>query len=169
MDRIVISGGRRLVGEVSVAGAKNSALPILFACLLTREPCRVRNVPDVMDVATSLKLLEGLGARVKREGNEIEVHVPRVTCEEAPYDLVRTMRASFLALGPLLSRCGRARVSAPGGCAIGSRPVGLHLDALREMGPKSTSCTGTHRQRPTDCAGLISISPSLRSERPNKS
>ena len=134
MDKIVIRGGRRLVGEVSVGGAKNAALPILFATLLTSEPCRLRNVPDVVDVRTTLRLLDDLGARVERDGDAVVVEARQLAGSEAPYELVKTMRASFLVLGPLLARCGQARVSLPGGCAIGGRPVNLHVSGLREMG-----------------------------------
>jgi UDP-N-acetylglucosamine 1-carboxyvinyltransferase len=134
MDKIVIHGGRRLVGEVSAGGAKNAALPILFATLLTAEPCRLRNVPDVVDVRTTLRLLADLGARVERDGAAVVVEARRLAGLEAPYELVKTMRASFLVLGPLLARCGKARVSLPGGCAIGGRPVNLHVNGLREMG-----------------------------------
>jgi len=134
MDKIVIRGGRRLVGEVSAGGAKNAALPILFATLLTPDACRLRNVPDVVDVRTTLRLLADLGARVERNGDSVLVEAGRPEGLEAPYELVKTMRASFLVLGPLLARCGKARVSLPGGCAIGGRPVNLHVHGLREMG-----------------------------------
>jgi UDP-N-acetylglucosamine 1-carboxyvinyltransferase len=134
MDKIVIRGGRRLAGEVAVGGAKNAALPILFATLLTPEPCRLRNVPDVVDVRTTLRLLADLGARVERTDDGVLVEAGRLAGLEAPYELVKTMRASFLVLGPLLARCGQARVSLPGGCAIGGRPVNLHVHGLREMG-----------------------------------
>jgi UDP-N-acetylglucosamine 1-carboxyvinyltransferase len=134
MDKILVKGGRRLVGEVAVAGAKNAALPILFATLLTDQPCAVRNLPDVMDVRTALRLLHDLGAAVDQDGADVTVHACALTSWEAPYELVKTMRASFLILGPLLARAGRARVSQPGGCAIGGRPVNLHVRALEQMG-----------------------------------
>ncbi len=134
MDKILIKGGRRLAGEVTVAGAKNAALPILFATLLTDQPCVVRNLPDVADVRTALRLLSDLGATVEQTGTDATVHARALTAWEAPYELVKTMRASFLVLGPLLARAGRARVSQPGGCAIGGRPVNLHLNALQKMG-----------------------------------
>ena len=137
MDTIVVRGGRRLKGEVAVEGAKNAALPILLSALLTRERCTFRNVPDVADVRTTLRLLADLGAVVEVEGGGVvHVRAERLARLEATYDLVRTMRASFLVLGPLLARHGRARVSTPGGCAIGSRPVDIHLDGLRKMGAK---------------------------------
>ncbi len=134
MDRIVVQGGYRLAGEVAIEGAKNAALPLLFASLLTREPCCLRNVPDVVDVRTALRLLQDLGARVQRQGDTVWVEARELTSIEAPYDLVKTMRASFLVLGPLLARCGEARVSTPGGCAIGARPVNLHLEGLQQLG-----------------------------------
>jgi UDP-N-acetylglucosamine 1-carboxyvinyltransferase len=136
MDTIVIRGGRRLKGEVPVEGAKNAALPILLASLLTSERCTFRNLPRVVDVRTTLRLLAGLGARVEEGDGSVTVQAERLARLEAEYDLVKTMRASFLALGPLLARFGRARVSTPGGCAIGSRPVNLHLDGLQKMGAR---------------------------------
>ncbi len=136
MDKIVIRGGRPLSGEVAVAGSKNAALPILFASLLTPEPCVLRNLPDVVDVRTALRLLADLGAQVEREGSAVRISAARVSHLEAPYELVKTMRASFLVLGPLLARFGRARVSQPGGCAIGGRPVNLHTHGMREMGAR---------------------------------
>ncbi len=134
MDKIVIRGGRPLHGEVEVAGAKNAALPILFATLLTPEPCILRNLPDVVDVRTTLRLLRDLGAEVDAVEGGMRVKAEHLNRMEAPYELVKTMRASFLVLGPLLARGGRARVSQPGGCAIGGRPVNLHVHGLREMG-----------------------------------
>src|SRR2546426_2635450 len=138
MDTIVIRGGAELEGEVVVSGAKNAALPLLFATLLTRERSVVRNVPDLADVRTTIKVLEHLGARVRRsaDGHEVTVEPRDLACAEAPYDLVKTMRASFLVLGPLLARFGRARVSTPGGCAIGARPVDLHLSGLQKLGAR---------------------------------
>jgi len=134
MDKIVVRGGRPLNGEVRLAGAKNAALPILFASLLTPEPCILRNLPDVVDVRTTLRLLEDLGVRVERRDGYVRLAGERLARLEARYELVKTMRASFLVLGPLLARFGRARVSKPGGCAIGGRPVDLHLDGLRRLG-----------------------------------
>ena len=134
MDTILVHGGRRLQGEVAVAGAKNAALPILFATLLTDEPCELRNLPDVVDVRTTLRLLEDLGASVERRPGGARICTAGLHTHEATYDLVKTMRASFLVLGPLLARVGRARVSLPGGCAIGDRPVNLHIHGLRELG-----------------------------------
>jgi len=137
MDKILVRGGRRLRGEVTVEGAKNAALPILFASLLTPERCTFRNLPRVVDVRTTLRLLADLGAKVEDGDGDISVQVGPLARLEAPYELVKTMRASFLALGPLLARFGRARVSTPGGCAIGSRPVDLHLDGLQKMGARA--------------------------------
>jgi UDP-N-acetylglucosamine 1-carboxyvinyltransferase len=139
MDKILVRGGRRLRGEVAVSGAKNAALPILISSLLTAEPCVCHGVPDLLDIYTVLKLLGGLGVRVKRgdpqaASGEVTLQADQVPHLEAPYDLVKTMRASFLVLGPLLGRFGEARVSTPGGCAIGARPVNLHLKGLAEMG-----------------------------------
>jgi UDP-N-acetylglucosamine 1-carboxyvinyltransferase len=134
MDKIVVHGGQPLIGEVQVAGAKNAALPILLASLLTDEPCTIRNLPDVVDVRTSLRLLSDLGAEVETTAGGTRIVAAAINRQEASYELVKTMRASFLVLGPLLARFGRARVSQPGGCAIGGRPVNLHLHGLQAMG-----------------------------------
>ena len=139
MDKIVVQGGRRLQGEVSVSGSKNAALPLLISSLLTAEPCVYEGIPHLADIRTTLKLLTGLGVAVDREdwdagSSDLTIRADRVNHLEAPYDLVKTMRASFLVLGPLVARFGEARVSAPGGCAIGMRPVNLHLKGLAEMG-----------------------------------
>src|SRR5438128_802734 len=136
MDTIVIRGGAALEGEVVVSGSKNAALPLLFATLLTRERSVVRNVPALADVRTTIQVLEHLGARVtpSADGHEMVVEPDAVACTEAPYELVKTMRASFLVLGPLLARFSHARVSTPGGSAIGARPVDLHLSGLQKLG-----------------------------------
>ncbi len=134
MDSFEISGGRKLTGTVEVSGSKNAALPILFATLLSPGLIRLKKVPDLHDIKTTLKLLEGVGARVARSGGEVSIEAPKLSSTEAPYDLVRTMRASVLMLGPLLAREHKAKVSLPGGCAIGSRPVDIHLTALEQMG-----------------------------------
>jgi UDP-N-acetylglucosamine 1-carboxyvinyltransferase len=136
VQTIVIRGGRRLEGEVSVSGAKNAALPLLFSTLLTKDRCVLRNVPQLADVESAILMLRHLGARVTRspDGREVVVEGRDVAGTEAPYDLVKTMRASFLVLGPLLARFGHARVSTPGGCAIGARPVDFHLKGLEKMG-----------------------------------
>jgi len=137
MDKLLIRGGRPLAGEVPIAGAKNAALPELCAALLTEQPVRLDNVPRLQDVATTLKLLRTLGARAERDegdGGRVTVHAGGPIEPVAPYELVKTMRASILVLGPLLARFGRATVSLPGGCAIGSRPVDQHIKGLQAMG-----------------------------------
>ncbi|HYM38480.1 MAG TPA: UDP-N-acetylglucosamine 1-carboxyvinyltransferase [Nitrospiraceae bacterium] len=138
MDKIVIAGGRRLQGDIKVSGAKNAALPILASVILGGGECTVTNVPRVVDVFTMGKLLGILGATVKTEGNRVTMKMDALRSSEAPYDLVRTMRASVVVLGPLLARWGEATVSLPGGCAIGSRPVNLHLAGLEKMGATVT-------------------------------
>jgi len=153
MDTIVIRGGRRLKGAIEVDGAKNAALPILLSSLLTAEPCTFRNVPRVVDVRTTLRLLADFGARVEEADGVISVHAERLARLEAKYDLVKTMRASFLALGPLLARFGRARVSTPGGCAIGSRPVDLHIDGLQKMGARTRIVHGYVEAEATELHG----------------
>jgi UDP-N-acetylglucosamine 1-carboxyvinyltransferase len=137
MDKIIIHGGTPLKGEVAVSGSKNASLPILMAALLTEEPVRLRNLPRLRDVNTALALLGRLGVESRWTGeHELELHAAQVTSHEAPYDLVKTMRASFVVLGPLLARAGRARVSTPGGCAIGARPVNLHISGIRSLGAR---------------------------------
>jgi UDP-N-acetylglucosamine 1-carboxyvinyltransferase len=137
MDKIVITGGTRLEGEVRISGAKNAALPILASALLVEGWNTFHNMPDLMDIRTIRKLLKSLGAEI--EGEEtIRINASGITNCEASYDLVRTMRASILVLGPLVARMGEARVSLPGGCAIGARPVNLHIKALRELGAEVT-------------------------------
>ena len=135
MDKLRIAGGKRLRGPVTIGGAKNAALPALAATLLTGEPVELANLPRVRDVRTMLRVLEQLGATVEpRDAGAMQVAVDRIASFEAPYDLVKTMRASVLVLGPLLARHGRARVSLPGGCALGERPINLHIEGLRKMG-----------------------------------
>jgi len=135
MDKFRIDGGRRLRGSVRVGGAKNAALPALAACLLTDRPVRLSNLPAVRDVRTMMRVLEQLGAAVERPAPDTMLaRLSRVASFEAPYDLVKTMRASVLVLGPLLARHGRARVSLPGGCAIGERPIDLHIEGLARLG-----------------------------------
>ena len=137
MDKLLIRGGRRLEGEVTISGAKNAALPELCAALLTAEPVTLTNVPRLQDVNTMLKLLRNMGVAAERseaEPETVALDASRVTSPEAPYELVKTMRASILALGPLLARFGEATVSLPGGCAIGSRPVDQHIRGLQAMG-----------------------------------
>lgn len=133
MDKLVIEGGHRLQGTVRIGGSKNAALPILFATILCHGASHLRNVPQLKDIATTLELLRRLGCEVENEGNEVSVVAHKLK-SEAPYDLVRTMRASVLCLGPLLARTGYAKVALPGGCAIGARPVDQHLKALEKLG-----------------------------------
>lgn len=135
MDRLKISGGQKLQGEIRISGAKNAALPILCATLLTADTVRLTNVPQLLDVMTIQKLLQGMGVRVMTDNvHEFEITASKVEKLEAPYDLVKTMRASILVLGPMLARFGQAKVSLPGGCAIGQRPVDQHIKGLQAMG-----------------------------------
>ena len=134
MDKFIIQGGNPLEGEIPVSGAKNSALPALAACLLTAEPVRLDRIPRVRDIRTMERLLSHTGARVSVQGGQVLVEAGALARPEAPYDLVKTMRASSLVLGPLVARTGRARVSMPGGCAIGARPINLHVAALEQLG-----------------------------------
>ena len=135
MDKLLIRGGRRLSGELRISGAKNAALPILAATLLSAEPVTLANVPHLHDVTTMIELLGCLGVEVMIDDSmNVEVHGGSLSGYRAPYDVVKTMRASFTVLGPLLARYGRAEVSLPGGCAIGSRPVDQHLKGLAAMG-----------------------------------
>ena len=135
MDKLLIRGGRQLHGEVRISGAKNAALPELCACLLTAQPVTLSNVPRLQDVATMLKLIRNMGVEVeRRDDGSVQVNAGPLNSPEAPYELVKTMRASVLALGPLLARFGEATVSLPGGCAIGTRPVDQHIKGLSAMG-----------------------------------
>ncbi|MGU3778732.1 UDP-N-acetylglucosamine 1-carboxyvinyltransferase [Burkholderia metallica] len=134
MDKLVIEGGRRLSGEIVVSGAKNAALPILCAGLLTADPIDLDNVPNLKDVRTTLKVLNQMGVKSETDGARVQLDASRVDNLVAPYELVKTMRASILVLGPLLARFGEAKVSLPGGCAIGARPVDQHIKGLQAMG-----------------------------------
>ena len=135
MDKLIVTGGNPLKGEIRISGAKNAALPVLVASLLTPEPLRIGNVPHLQDITTTMELLGRIGVRlVVGDKMVIEAHADAVSSVRAPYDLVKTMRASILVLGPLLARFGEAEVSLPGGCAIGSRPVNLHVKGLQAMG-----------------------------------
>ena len=135
MDKLLIRGGRSLQGQVRISGAKNAALPELCAALLTADPVTLTNVPRLQDVATMLKLVRNMGVTAERDDNgTVQLNAGDLTNPEAPYELVKTMRASVLALGPLLARFGHAKVSLPGGCAIGSRPVDQHIKGLQSMG-----------------------------------
>jgi UDP-N-acetylglucosamine 1-carboxyvinyltransferase len=134
MQKLSIQGGNRLNGEVRISGAKNAALPILCASLLSSDALQLGNVPELNDIATMRKLLEQMGVKVEASGSRMELSAAHIGKLEAPYDMVKTMRAAILVLGPLLARFGEARVSLPGGCAIGSRPVDLHIKGLQAMG-----------------------------------
>ncbi|MBL8474933.1 UDP-N-acetylglucosamine 1-carboxyvinyltransferase [Methyloversatilis sp.] len=134
MDKLLIEGGHRLQGEAEMSGAKNAALPILCAALLTREPLTLTNVPQLNDIGTMLKLLAQMGVAVQRDGSVVTLDASGLDNPLAPYEMVKTMRASILVLGPLVARCGEAKVSLPGGCAIGARPVDQHIKGLTAMG-----------------------------------
>jgi UDP-N-acetylglucosamine 1-carboxyvinyltransferase len=142
MDKFVIRGGSPLLGTVRISGAKNAALPCMAAALLTDEPVILENIPQVRDIETTRKLLAAMGAEVElgygRAHHRTTIHANNLAAPEASYELVKTMRASTLVLGPLVARCGRARVSLPGGCAIGQRPIDLHIKGLERLGAKIT-------------------------------
>lgn len=134
MDKLIIQGGNRLNGEVVISGAKNAALPILCAALLAETPLHLSSVPALKDVGSTIMLLQQMGVKATRDGDKVSLDASDIHTKEAPYEMVKTMRASILVLGPLLARFGHARVSLPGGCAIGSRPVDLHIKGLQAMG-----------------------------------
>jgi UDP-N-acetylglucosamine 1-carboxyvinyltransferase len=134
VDKIVIEGGKPLSGEVRISGAKNAALPIMASALLTDGWNTFHNIPDLMDIRTAKKLLKSLGVIIEGTSETIRLNAGAISNFEASYELVKTMRASILVLGPLVARLGIARVSLPGGCAIGARPVNLHIKALQDMG-----------------------------------
>lgn len=136
MDKFAITGGVPLRGEIAISGAKNSALPVLAATLLTAEPVTLRRIPQVRDIRTMQRLVKSIGASVEVADHGVRIQAHTIVSPEAPYELVKTMRASSLVLGPLVARAGRARVSLPGGCAIGARPVNLHLAALEQLGAR---------------------------------
>ncbi len=146
MDKLVIRGGEPLLGTVRVSGAKNAALPCMAAALLTDEPVILENIPQVRDIQTTRNLLAAMGAEVElgygRAHHRTTLHCKNLASPEASYELVKTMRASTLVLGPLVARCGRARVSLPGGCAIGSRPIDMHIKGLEQLGAKITQDHG---------------------------
>ncbi|MFZ0309996.1 MAG: UDP-N-acetylglucosamine 1-carboxyvinyltransferase [Candidatus Sulfotelmatobacter sp.] len=146
MDKLIIRGGEPLLGTVRVSGAKNAALPCMAAALLTDEPVILENIPQVRDIQTTRNLLAAMGAEVElgygRAHHRTTIHCQNLASPEASYELVKTMRASTLVLGPLVARCGRARVSLPGGCAIGSRPIDLHIKGLEQLGAKITQDHG---------------------------
>jgi UDP-N-acetylglucosamine 1-carboxyvinyltransferase len=136
MDKFVITGGTPSQGEIPTGGSKNSALPALAAALLTEEPVTLHRIPRVRDIRTMQRLLVDIGAKVDIDGERVRLEAPTIVSPEAPYELVKTMRASSLVLGPLVARCGRARVSLPGGCAIGARPINLHIFGLEQLGAR---------------------------------
>lgn len=138
MDKLLIQGGYRLSGDIDISGAKNAALPILCAGLLTADAVQLSNVPHLQDVATMLKLLRQMGLQVEQDDDKVTLNGSAIDKLEAPYEMVKTMRASILVLGPLLTRFGEAKVSLPGGCAIGSRPVDQHIKGLQAMGAEIT-------------------------------
>jgi len=135
MDKLVIDNQGQISGSVEISGAKNAALPILMGCLLAETPVKLSNVPHLMDVTTTIQLLASMGVEIMfDEKLNIEIDASNVTIKEAPYDLVTLILASILVLGPLLARFGEAKVSLPGGCAIGSRPVNIHINGMEKMG-----------------------------------
>jgi UDP-N-acetylglucosamine 1-carboxyvinyltransferase len=138
LDKLIIQGQSKLFGDVLISGAKNAALPILISSLLTSDKLTLTNVPKLFDINTTVKLLQFLGVGISKDEDSIELIAKSINHIDAPYDLVKTMRASVLVLGPLLTRFGKARVSLPGGCAIGSRPVDIHIRGLEAMGAKIT-------------------------------
>jgi UDP-N-acetylglucosamine 1-carboxyvinyltransferase len=142
MDKFVIHGGKPIRGKVRVNGSKNSALPILIATLLTDETCVIDNVPNLRDIRTTYKLLEELGKKITVKGKKVRIEYRRKLKTKAPYDLVKQMRASILVAGPLLARFGKARVSLPGGCAIGLRPIDIHSKAFEALGAETANAGG---------------------------
>src|ERR1700756_716991 len=142
MDKLVIRGGTPLLGTVRISGAKNAALPCMAAALLTEDTVILENIPQVRDIETPRRLLAAMGAEVElgygRAHHRTTIQCSKLATPEASYELVKTMRASTLVLGPLVARCGRARVSLPGGCAIGARPIDLHIKGLERLGAKIT-------------------------------
>jgi len=155
MDKLIITGGRPLSGDVRISGAKNAALPILAATLLAEDPMVIGNIPHLRDITTTMELLGRMGVELTvDEKMRVEVDAGRLDNPFAPYELVKTMRASILVLGPLLARCGHADVSLPGGCAIGSRPVDLHIEGLRAMGAEITVEGGYIKARASRLKGV---------------
>ncbi len=169
MDRMRVKGGKPLKGKIPISGAKNAALPLLAACLLTDETLTLSNVPHLADIATMANLLgqhgvhlnlDGTNPKESVPGRTIELKAEKITSITAPYDLVRKMRASIVVLGPLLARCGEAKVSLPGGCAIGTRPVDLHINALQQLGAEITLDQGyIHARAPKGLKGGEIIFP----------
>ncbi|MGZ5018698.1 MAG: UDP-N-acetylglucosamine 1-carboxyvinyltransferase, partial [Methylobacter sp.] len=154
MDKLIITGGKRLSGELRISGAKNAALPILAATLLSEAPVSVGNIPHLHDITTTMELLGRMGVHLTvDEKMNIEVDSSTINSFVAPYELVRTMRASILVLGPLVARFGEAHVSLPGGCAIGSRPVDIHINGLIKMGADITVENGFIHAKATRLKG----------------
>ena len=143
MEKFVVHGGSQLSGSLNVSGSKNASLPILAATLLTKEECVIRRVPDVSDTNYMLQILQNLGAEVERASGNVIIKCEKIRSHEAPYDLVRKMRASVCVMGPLLARQNRADVSLPGGCVIGDRPIDLHLKGLEDLEPALPSMAET--------------------------
>ena len=155
MDKLIITGGKSLAGDVRISGAKNAALPILAATLLAEDPMIIGNIPHLRDITTTMELLGRMGVDLTLdEKMDVEVDAGRLDKPFAPYELVKTMRASILVLGPLLARCGQADVSLPGGCAIGSRPVDLHIEGLRAMGAEISVDSGYIKARASRLKGV---------------
>jgi UDP-N-acetylglucosamine 1-carboxyvinyltransferase len=151
MDKIVIRGGKHLKGKVKISGSKNAALPILFATLLTDEECIIENVPQLADIKATITLLEFVGKKIDYKNNKVHIYSCKKLHFTAPYDLVRKMRASVLVMGPLIARLGKVLVSLPGGCAIGARPIDIHLDGFKKLGAKISISKGYVEMK---CANL---------------
>ena len=134
MDKLIINGSADLSGEISIKGSKNSALPIMVSALLSEDTLKLKNIPKLADIENMSKLLRNYGATIKSNRDNIEINCKKIINKDADYDIVRKMRASILILGPLLSRFGKAKISLPGGCAIGTRPIDIHLDGLKKLG-----------------------------------
>ena len=136
MDKLIIKGGADLSGEIAIKGSKNSALPIMVSALLSEYTLKLKNIPKLVDIENMSKLLRNYGSTIKSNSGDIEINCKKIINKDADYDIVRKMRASILILGPLLSRFGKAKISLPGGCAIGTRPIDIHLDGLKKLGAK---------------------------------
>ena len=134
MDRLIIKGGADLTGSIRIKGSKNSALPIMVSALLSNNSIRLKNIPKLDDIKNMSKLLRSYGSIIKSSGDNLEINCNNIINKDADYDVVRKMRASILILGPLLARFGEARISLPGGCAIGTRPIDIHLEGLKKLG-----------------------------------
>ncbi|NLT94378.1 MAG: UDP-N-acetylglucosamine 1-carboxyvinyltransferase [Clostridia bacterium] len=153
MDKIIVTGGARLEGKITISGAKNAVLPIIVASLLSSGKCKIQDVPRLADVSTITEVLEILGAKVISEGNTLDIDSSSVNNFEAPYEYVRKMRASVLVMGPLLARMGKVKISMPGGCAIGTRPIDLHLKGLEALGATISLDHGTIEARADKLTG----------------